>query len=257
MVPVKIKRQRRSRGWLVLVLGMLVLYGASLWGRPEKVRIDPAPQPLVTREERLPAQQFHAVSLFSGASEALCRAEAAAFAPRGAAGTVLRQNGIFHAVGAIFDDADGAQASASAISAAENIDAQPILLEAPAANLRMTASDAQAAALHSADAAAVSAIQELGNIAALIDAGEIDLVGAQGRLSAQKMQLSARAGDLSAKIPGKTPALALQKLLQNTSDSMQELCDQNFARMELSSAVRALQIRLICDFCAWRSGLQS
>lgn len=256
---VRIRGPRRMRlGWLLLVLGMLCLYGASILEVPSGMTVEPSAGVTVTREETLGEQEFFLVSLYSSTDAEICRAEAARFVSRGASGTVVYTGGLYHAIGAAFDDGESAAASAHALSETENIDARSVSLCAPEVLLHITATKTQLAALLRADAVLLEAIAECGDIAAVIDAGEVDLQGAQGRLSAQASRLDAAQQELSTCVSGgKEPVSeALLQLLSNAQKEAARLAGLSApARLQLSSCVRCLQIDLLSAFCAYRNNL--
>lgn len=256
---VAIRRGRRGRmGWVLLAAGMLCVYGSSFFWKGGAMTVRPSAGVVMTREETLEERSFFLVSVYDSASAECCRAESARFASRGAAGAVVYTGGVYHAMGAVFDDIDSARASAQSLCEGEQIAAQPVVLCAPETILRVTATKQQLAALLQANETLLQAAEAFGGLAALIDAGEIDMQGAQGRLNAQEKRLKSAYEELQERVEGENEPVSarlLEMIVWTQAESRRLAALPSPARLALSSGVRGLQIGLIERYCQWRSAL--
>lgn len=253
---IRLARPRRRAACFLLLLGALCLYLATLPGKNGGMKVETAAGVLVSRDETLPGYAFYIVSLHASADPLTAQAESACYAPRGASGGVLHADGIWHAVGAVFGDADSAAASAQSLSSAEGIAAQAVTIDAPETSMRITASQRQITALKQADGALPAAIDALGKTAAQIDAGEIDLQGARGQLYAQSARLESIAAELEAAAPQEKLCRELAGRLKDAAAEALRLSQlENAPRLQFSSSVRCLQARMICEFCAYRQSI--
>ena len=256
---IRIRQPARRRwAYLLLVAGAACLYLASISFSKTAMKVEIAPGVLVTQEQILPEHIFSIVTLTSGSDRACMQAESARYAARGASGALWHSGGLYHAAGAVFADAEAALSAAQILSAAEGVPAQTLPVRIPGPVLRITATKQQLAALTEADSLLYSAAMHLGDLAAKTDSGEIDFAGAKAILSAQQNALADMYDRLHRLVSGEREPAAqtLVRLLENAAEGTRELSEaQGLSRLQLSSQIRALQLSLLQEFCAWRTDL--
>ena len=201
---VRVRRDRPTAVALAVALcvTMLVVYVLTLdLKRPDVVQ-SMAAAPRVTREIRLEPLEGWCVAMARCDSREEARLKASAWVNRGAAGYVAEsEDGGWMVYGALYDSQREAERIAGRLNDAEDIPAEVVPVAAEGLTLRVTAPEAQIAAIAQGDALLRCQRGQLGDIALQIDRNEITADAARTLCALAATEAAEAAAMLSA-IPG-------------------------------------------------------
>lgn len=189
---IRVRRERPSAlSWAVaLAVTMLAVWLITLDARqPDRVE-DAAAGVRVTRQVDLDGLTVHFADLGGYATEWEARVAAAEYTLRGAAGVVRSHEGAYRLLGAGYRLEADAKRIAARLGEQEGVEAGVLTLSAPAAALRVTASEKDVEAIAEADFALRQQLDQLSAMALQVDRDEISFASARtlARVAASELR---------------------------------------------------------------------
>ncbi len=190
---VRVRRKPRGMRWAVffLMLAMAAYIGAAMPAlrKMQAAQTGASMGGRVTRQISLKALEIHMVSFGEYDTAHAARVEAARYVPRGAAGYVMREDGL-HVIGAGYSSAEEADRVCAQLAAEEGLECRTVSRSVDGVTLRMTAGSEQIAAFLEGEEALRSCADTLGKLSFSIDRGEANASQAAEVIAAQYEKLN-------------------------------------------------------------------
>ena len=261
------KVRRQKMGWLLLIAGISLGFGASAYLRflqplPQThISVQPAPTlpPEETQaDERtvtLAAQSWYALQsgVFDDASAA--GQEADALRARGAGGYIFRKDGCRLLAAAYTARAD-AQAVMSRLKTRHGLSTEIVEIVSPEITLRLSGQKGQLTALTDAFSAMEKLCGHLYQLSLSLDRQETEAAEALTALQSERDTLSVLSARLQSRFGASAPAAVLG-LKQILDDCVQSLTAASAAKTltQLGAQVKYCHLECICRMAAYASGL--
>lgn len=207
---------------LCLIMAMM-MYGVYMYTLPESTGGDAAMASggaQISAQVTLPAKRLYAVVLGRYDTEAEARPDAAAYALRGAAGSIVETEDGWVILGMGYDSDSEAGSVCAQLRNNEDIGAQVMLFSAEEVRMALTATRAQAEAITGALDILEDVPGELYQLAAQIDSGQCDTSTARSLMAVKHTECARARDGLTAALG--TTADIFSRLVET---ELMELCD--------------------------------
>ena len=261
------KVRRQKMGWLLLIAGISLGFGASAYLRflqplPQThISVQPAPTlpPEETQaDERtiaLAGQSWYAlqIGVFDDAKVAGQKAEG--YRARGAGGYIFRKDGCRLLAAAYTARAD-AQAVMSRLKTRHGLSTEIVEIVSPEITLRLSGQKGQLTALTDAFSAMEKLCGHLYQLSLSLDRQETEAAEALTALQSERDTLSVLSARLQSRFGASAPAAVLG-LKQILDDCVQSLTAASAAKTltQLGAQVKYCHLECICRMAAYASGL--
>lgn len=261
------KVRRRKMGWLLLIAGISLGFGASAYLRfmqpLPQTHISAQPAPTLPPEETqadertvtLAGQSWYALQLGVYDDAEAAGREADALRARGAGGYIFRKDGCRLLAAAYTARAD-AQAVMSRLKTRHGLDTEVVEIVSPEITLLLSGQKGQLTALADAFSAMEKLCGHLYQLSLSLDRQETEAAEALTALQSEQDTLAALSARLQARFGASAPAavLSLKQILDGSAQSLSAVSAAK-TLTQLGAQVKYCHLECICRMAAYASGL--